>query len=58
MFFVLVVAAAVSVPVVVVAVVAVVAVASAENKLHKTFLSAPQKTVIHQKATVEIPVPF
>ena len=55
MFFVLVVAAAVSVPVVVVA---VVAVASAENKLHKTFLSAPQKTVIHQKATVEIPVPF
>ena len=55
MFFVLVVAAAVSVHVVVVA---VVAVASAENKLHKTFLSAPQKTVIHQKATVEIPVPF
>ena len=53
MFFVLVVAAAVSVPVV-----AAVAVASAENKLHKTFLSAPQKTVIHQKATVEIPVPF
>ena len=56
MFVALVVAAAVSVPVVVVAVVA--AVASAENKLHKTFLSAPQKTVIHQKATVEIPVPF